>query len=84
MVDLVVDVNARSMVTATYATTLPGAPDGEYVVIRFDTSFENAQGPRRKNGVRRFRGVISEHSYANAIDLTRFVFRNGKSVTSTP
>lgn len=25
----------------TYSTTLPGAPDGEYVVILYDTSFEN-------------------------------------------
>jgi hypothetical protein len=32
-------------------------------------------------GIVRFRGVISEHSYANAIDLTRFIFRNGKSVS---
>ncbi|MEW6584469.1 MAG: DUF4019 domain-containing protein, partial [Nitrospirota bacterium] len=24
-----------------YATSLPGAPDGEYVVIEFETSFEN-------------------------------------------
>jgi hypothetical protein len=24
-----------------YATSLPGAPDGEYVVIQFETSFEN-------------------------------------------
>ena len=29
------------MKTATYKTSLPGAPDGEYVVIQFDTSFEN-------------------------------------------
>ena len=32
---------ARQMKTATYTTSLPGAPDGEYVVIQFDTSFEN-------------------------------------------
>jgi Protein of unknown function (DUF4019) len=25
----------------SYTTSLPGAPDGEYVVIQFDTSFEN-------------------------------------------
>jgi hypothetical protein len=29
----------------------------------------------------RFRGVVSEHSYANAIDLARFTLKNGKSVT---
>ncbi|MDD5138124.1 MAG: DUF4019 domain-containing protein, partial [Candidatus Omnitrophica bacterium] len=22
-------------------TTLPGAPDGEYVIVQFDTTFEN-------------------------------------------
>lgn len=32
---------SRSMKTATYTTALPGAPDGEYVVIQFETSFEN-------------------------------------------
>jgi hypothetical protein len=32
---------SRQMKTATYRTSLPGAPDGEYVVIKFDTSFEN-------------------------------------------
>jgi len=32
---------ARKMVTAKYATTLPGAPDGKYVVITFKTRFAN-------------------------------------------
>ena len=36
----------RSLKTKNYTKTLPGAPDGEYVVIRFDTSFEN-----KKNAV---------------------------------
>jgi uncharacterized protein with FMN-binding domain len=31
----------RTFKNATYATSLPGAPDGEYVVIQFDASFEN-------------------------------------------
>jgi hypothetical protein len=31
----------RKVESATYKTSLPGAPDGEYVVIRFETSFEN-------------------------------------------
>jgi hypothetical protein len=31
----------RRFKTATYSTTLPGAPDGEYVVIQFETSFAN-------------------------------------------
>jgi hypothetical protein len=32
---------SRKLKSATYAKTLPGAPDGEYVVIQYDTSFEN-------------------------------------------
>jgi hypothetical protein len=34
-------VVSRQMQSATYQTSLPGAPDGEYVVIQFHTSFEN-------------------------------------------
>lgn len=32
---------SRQVKTTTYTTSLPGAPDGEYVVIQFETSFEN-------------------------------------------
>jgi hypothetical protein len=32
-------VISRELQSATYATELPGAPDGEYVVIQFETSF---------------------------------------------
>jgi len=32
---------SRKVSSKTYATSLPGAPDGEYVVIQFLTSFEN-------------------------------------------
>jgi hypothetical protein len=32
---------SRKLQSAQYTTTLPGAPDGEYVVIRYDTSFAN-------------------------------------------
>jgi hypothetical protein len=32
---------SRKLKSATYATTLPGAPDGDYVVIKYETSFEN-------------------------------------------
>ena len=32
---------ARKLKTKNYTTSLPGAPDGEYVVILFETSFEN-------------------------------------------
>jgi hypothetical protein len=32
---------SRKMKSATFKTSLPGAPDGQYVVIEFETSFEN-------------------------------------------
>ena len=32
---------SRKVKTKAYQTSLPGAPDGEYVVIQFNTSFEN-------------------------------------------
>lgn len=34
---------SRELRTREYATSLPGAPDGDYVVIRFKTSFEHKQ-----------------------------------------
>ncbi len=34
-------VVSRELNSAQYATSLPGAPDGEYVVIQFATVFEN-------------------------------------------
>jgi len=34
-------VVSRKVQSATYATSLPGAPYGQYVVILYDTSFEN-------------------------------------------
>ena len=37
---------SRKFKSATYATSLPGAPDGHYVVIQFNTSFEN-----KKSGI---------------------------------
>ena len=32
---------SRNLKSKQYTTTLPGAPDGEYVVIQYETSFEN-------------------------------------------
>jgi hypothetical protein len=32
---------SRKLISKQYATTLPGAPDGEYVVIQYETSFEH-------------------------------------------
>jgi hypothetical protein len=34
-------VKNRTLASAQYTTRLPGAPDGEYVVIQFRTGFEN-------------------------------------------
>ena len=34
-------VVSRKIKSRQYATSLPGAPDGEYVVIQYDTKFEN-------------------------------------------
>jgi hypothetical protein len=32
---------ARKIKSLTYKTSLPGAPDGRYIVIQFETTFEN-------------------------------------------
>ncbi len=34
-------VESRKLKSATYTTQLPGAPDGKYVVIQYETSFEH-------------------------------------------
>lgn len=35
------EVVSRTRKSADYATELPGAPDGEYVVVQFETTFAN-------------------------------------------
>ena len=37
---------SRKVKSASYATSLPGEPDGHYVVIEFNTTFEN-----KKSGI---------------------------------
>ena len=37
------DLISRSVQSAKFATSLPGAPDGEYVVIQFTTGFSNKE-----------------------------------------
>lgn len=37
-------VKSRTLTSANFTRTLPGAPDGEYVVIKYATSFENKPG----------------------------------------
>ena len=32
---------SRQLLSAAYETSLPGAPDGEYVILQFQTRFEN-------------------------------------------
>jgi hypothetical protein len=32
---------SRNIKSAVYKTSLPGAPDGQYVVIQFESSFEH-------------------------------------------
>jgi hypothetical protein len=34
-------LKARKVKSATFTTSLPGVPDGEYVVIQYDSQFEN-------------------------------------------
>jgi hypothetical protein len=34
-------VNSRKLKSAVFTRTIPGAPDGEYVVIQYDTTFEH-------------------------------------------
>ena len=34
---------SRELINATYATTLPGAPEGQYVVLNYGSSFANRQ-----------------------------------------
>jgi hypothetical protein len=41
---------SRKLKSQQYATSLPGAPDGEYVVIQFNTMFENKNWIKTVNG----------------------------------
>lgn len=36
-------VLSRKLKSATYSKTLPGAPDGDYVALKYETSFEHKQ-----------------------------------------
>lgn len=37
-------VKSRKLKSAVFARTLPGAPEGEYFVVQYDTEFENHAG----------------------------------------
>jgi len=53
---------SRFLKAAHYTTNLPGAPDGEYVVLQYNTIFENKKGaietvtPMLENGEWRISG----------------------------
>lgn len=34
-------LNSRTLKSSTYTTSLPGVPDGKYVVIQYDSTFEH-------------------------------------------
>lgn len=36
-------MTSRKLKSASYTKTLPGAPDGDYVVLQYDTTFEHKQ-----------------------------------------
>ncbi len=38
------ELSSRVIASATYATSLPGAPKGEYVVVQLNTDFVNQAG----------------------------------------
>jgi hypothetical protein len=38
------NLKSRTVKSASFTHTLPGAPDGEYVVIQYDTQFEHKAG----------------------------------------
>ena len=36
-------MQTRELIKTAYSKTMPGAPDGEYVVVQYQTSFENKE-----------------------------------------
>jgi len=40
---------SRKLSSAEYTKELPGAPEGEYVVLQFDCAFEKRRPPRRRS-----------------------------------
>ncbi len=58
-------LESRKLASAQFARTLPGAPDGEYVVIRYETAFEKKKAAvetvtpmKDKDGVWRVAGYF--------------------------
>lgn len=38
------DVKSRKQLSSTYTRSIPGAPDGEYVIVQYQTEFANKAG----------------------------------------
>ena len=53
---------SRKLKTSAYETSLPGAPDGEYVVMRFDSSFAD-----KKSAVETVTTVLSKDGKWKAV-----------------
>ena len=58
-------VESRKLVAAQFTRTLPGAPDGEYVLIRYETSFQKKKSSvetvtpmKDKDGIWRISGYF--------------------------
>ena len=49
-------VLSRNLKSKAFMTELPGAPDGQYVVIEFETSFEN-----KRSGIETVTPLMDEH-----------------------
>lgn len=56
-------LKTRQVKSSQYQTSVPGAPDGEYVIVQFQTSFENKESAvetvttmREKDGTWRVSG----------------------------
>ena len=56
-------LQSRMPRAANYATTLPGAPDGKYVVLEFDTTFANKQAVRETCVLAQTNGVWKVAGY---------------------
>lgn len=52
------ELRGRTTITAEYTTSLPGAPDGEYVVLQFDAEFAN-----KANGVETVTAVLENGTW---------------------
>jgi Protein of unknown function (DUF4019) len=51
-------VISRRIKASQYVTTLPGAPDGQYVVIQYETSFTN-----KKSAVETVTPMLDQHGH---------------------